>query len=72
MNTTPNEWRDISEAPKDGTVFLFWPRRDREHATARWSDDRFVVACCGQSAYGITHWMPLPAPPSGDATPDAP
>ncbi len=57
-------WRPIESAPRDGSLFQCWPRDD-EHATASWCERRqgFVVSCCGQGI-DLTHWMPLPPPPT--------
>ena len=56
------QWRDIETAPKDGTVVMFHVPECRLPFMAR-SDD-------WHSGYahwlkGATHWMPLPAPPTG-------
>lgn len=61
-------WQPIETAPKDGKPVLCWPRDD-EHATVSWSGDRWRVDCCGQTHYDITHWMPLPLPPSAAPAP---
>lgn len=71
-------WQDISTAPKDGTPILAWC----VHPHARWAgDDRDWAAPVvtswtthnggGWTWHGMigtfTHWMPLPAAPTGDA-----
>ena len=70
-------WQDISTAPKDGTPVLAWC----VHPHARWAgDDRDWAAAVvtswtthnggGWTWHGMigtfTHWMPLPAAPTGD------
>lgn len=68
-------WQDISAAPTDGTLVLTngtkwaapkvlkWaPSVGADYELWSWMDDS------GRHAWGgITHWMPLPAPPKGGA-----
>ena len=65
-------WQPIETAPMDGTEIL--TLRDATvstHAVAFWSDHGGVHgwAICGSNVrlLRVTHWMPLPAPPSQDA-----
>lgn len=68
-------WRDISTAPKDGTLVDLWIPRRRERA----ADCRFIkggwrelsltpfdtMEWCSLEGYDQpTHWMPLPEPPT--------
>jgi hypothetical protein len=61
-----SEWRDIDTAPKDGetpvltyrtvgcmSVAIYWP-----HGNAEW------CAVDGVHLLNVTHWQPLPAPPT--------
>ena len=67
-------WQDISTAPKDGTVVdLFYPERGRlTDATwgptgwgrHEWRGSHTVRMVPSEKP---THWMPLPAAPTGDA-----
>lgn len=68
-------WQDISTAPKDGTPILITrPTRfmsEEGYHVVRWEDDRW---CCHDGKFDTwlrgsdpTHWMPLPAAPTGDA-----
>ncbi len=63
------EWRDIKDAPRDGTEFL---ALDATGAMYRlgWeresADEGYWIAHCGQPVVeppSPTHWQPLPAPP---------
>lgn len=74
---TTTGWRDISSAPRDGTVIdLFGTRNDvaQRFANAQWIQtvwggerlDQFCWAHNGWDGYGrfeYTHWKPLPAAP---------
>lgn len=59
------QWRPIETAPKDGTRILcpggilHWSDPAGWSLEAGWFD--------GYHRYSPTLWMPLPAPPSGDA-----
>jgi len=81
----PNQWRSISEAPRDQTVLVtVVPTRDNK-ALPDWPprvhpayiDPHGMI--CDSSTWGpdqglngagwqATHWMPLPAPPSPEAS----
>ena len=66
-------WQDISTAPKDGTlVDLFYPERGRLTDAAwgptgwgrhEWRGSHTVRMVPSEKP---THWMPLPAAPTGD------
>lgn len=78
--TAAEGWRPIESAPRDGTLFLAWqivPTEDYD--TGRVTDE--CSPCIAQSVFGavgsiplhyvpkgqrITHWRPLPAPPTGE------
>lgn len=74
-----DEWQPIETAPKDGTfILLGWAGKDIV-AMARYafcdhprnSEGRGWIAwidTLGLTNVGhMTHWMPLPAPPTGSA-----
>lgn len=63
-------WQDISTAPKDGTKVLGWAEGD--YTVVEWSSGGYwTLSECGAYAsdgeWWPTHWMPLPAAPTGDA-----
>lgn len=75
-------WQDISTAPKDGTEVLIWATYypPGHPVTARWDFDTYSKTpiprwvsrdpIYGRRAFidrPATHWMPLPAAPTGDA-----
>ncbi len=65
-------WHPIETAPTDGTAVILWSPAELEAVHAWWlpGDGRAYTPCW--AAFGSrlvvnpTHWMPLPAPPSGD------
>lgn len=70
-------WQDISTAPKDGTPILItrptsYPAEEAYHVV-RWEEvDGFWFCHDGKFDTWLrgpdpTHWMPLPAAPTGDA-----
>ena len=70
------EWKDISTAPKDGTVvdlwaknLLTWDKREERLVNRRWATVKHWAGReyenwngVGEN-YEVTHWMPLPPPP---------
>lgn len=62
------EWRPIESAPKDGTPVLVWVAAahglDPFITRCAWHDD---AGWCADELREVTHWMPLPAAPSGIA-----
>ncbi len=68
------EWRPIETAPRDGTpmlLFLATPSRQDVAGGSLWlsvvigdlqGPENHVISPFGDHV-GITHWMPLPAPP---------
>ena len=69
-------WFDISTAPKDGTFILVKVRDDAEHwggrvFASRFLDDDDVALFPGRGAGpdDLTHWAPLPPPPSNPPLP---
>lgn len=70
-----SEWRPIETAPKDGTeVILRFVVRDGDtrpvEALNGWYDGSWRRICYSTYSYryfslgDVTHWMPLPKPPS--------
>ena len=61
------EWQDIATAPKDGHARLVWRPDNRCIYCVSWieySDGWGVFGGYGWAVIdGVTHWMPLPAPP---------
>jgi hypothetical protein len=62
------EWQNISTAPKDGTKVLGWSEGD--FTVVEWSSGGYwTLSECGAYAsdgeWWPTHWMPLPAAPTG-------
>lgn len=78
-----SEWRDISTAPKDGTLVdlwcinhLRWDKAGQRVTSVSWgtvSDWMGNERQDWQHGHGEdfepTHWMPLPAPPAAMDTP---
>lgn len=63
------EWRDISEAPRDGTqVIVNAPQLESESTNAYWENGHWHLAYNGKRfgihVKGPTHWQHLPAPPT--------
>lgn len=69
--TGRGEWRPISEAPRDGTVFLAWrPSLAKVRVQLGvWvqggAEEGWQVYGSGplREGYPFTHWLPLPQPP---------
>lgn len=77
-----SEWRDIASAPKDGTgILIFAPERagfvaDQRIIAVHWTEWGSGVweANTGMGKWSdseVTHWMPLPAPPTLEPPPAA-
>lgn len=62
-----SEWHPIETAPKDGSRFLAYERRDVSHYPCWWCND-FSIWEGWQDDWDSepepTHWMPLPEPPT--------
>ena len=64
------EWQPIATAPKDREIMLFCPRYG-VWAPGEWRQTYWTHF--GELLFGVrvmkanqpTHWMPLPAPPTG-------
>lgn len=73
-----SEWMDISTAPKDGTRVDLWAAERRRYVSERITDCWFMDGQWVHHRtiydpetpddlaflYNVTHWMPLPNPPS--------
>jgi hypothetical protein len=80
-----DDWRPIESAPKDGTTIIAWGRYELEPVTVRWGGAGWEAVWEGfaviesQSDFGtdymtpgpLTHWQPLPRPPTPTGAPDA-
>lgn len=68
-----SDWQPIETAPKgvDHKACLVWCADNRCTYTAWWNGESWDYFCGGGEARvidrDITHWMPLPEPPSVDA-----
>ena len=63
------QWQPIETAPKDGTSVDLWRGLNGMRLTnAHWSGNRWVWKHYRyhQTDDQITHWMPLPPPPTED------
>lgn len=55
-----DEWKTIDSAPRDGTDVLVW---DGDSVSlSHWDEGWWVLL--EYTLDGVTHWMPLPAPPA--------
>lgn len=77
------EWQPIATAPKDGTNVLLWCHDYRkieigsfrvdggfsDNEEPLWLDNSYDDFSCGYASVPLepTHWMPLPAAPTGAA-----
>jgi hypothetical protein len=66
-----SSWRPMSEAPRDGTWFLIWPKDHVRPTVGCWYVpwDRWEVSGSPSGIDGIEDavWQPLPPPPSEGA-----
>lgn len=68
-------WQPIETAPEDGSVLLGWDSDEGDYVILEYISDLvgywLVCKISADEAWsgldGISHWMPLPAPP--EATP---
>ena len=73
-----SEWRDIESAPKDGTAILASGLDHGKGPSRHYSVVEWMDFGCESGWYPdkdadphiyLTHWMPLPAPPSEGVKP---
>jgi hypothetical protein len=78
-------WQPIETAPKDGTHVLLWEEYSTDPFVGYWLYGKWSASHEHVDAEGgwdgatvidniqcdVTHWMPLPPPPSSDAAPQA-
>ncbi len=61
------EWKDISTAPKDGSLILLCHYANYGPFSGKFVDGDWYALCDLEDATGITsrptHWMPLPDAP---------
>lgn len=66
VSSAPDPWRAIETMPKDcGPCLVCWSRGDDEQRVDKiggWEEYSEII---GYGEPPATHWMPLPAPPSG-------
>lgn len=61
-----SSWKPIATAPKDGTFILIGDK-DGVTAIACWNGTSWDDGDFHDHIVGITHWMPLPLPPTKEA-----
>lgn len=67
----PDQWQDISTAPRDGTVILaiqqglYKPEVPFIPYAASFQNGTWKNHSTGFEGYFPSHWMPLPEPPKG-------
>ncbi len=71
--TRGGDWRDIESAPRDGTVIDLWSKgilgqKPHRLVGMLWQDGSWKDEISGLGYTNISHWMPLPAPPSSSKT----
>ena len=64
-----SNWKDIGSAPRDGTKLLLWHKE--LGVVSGWRHDHYDAWLtnyknCYFEFSHITHWQPLPEPPSED------
>jgi hypothetical protein len=80
MTTTDDRWQPIDTAPKDGSKIDLWVRFEERNTATRCADSSWDEEAgdwhlgpgsyrAKQYVYGVfpTHWMPIPASPTGEA-----
>lgn len=66
------DWEPIETIPKDGTEVLAWyPAEEAGDPSfmevIKWTEwPRDLGSCMTLGGQDPTHWMPLPAPPTGE------
>lgn len=61
------QWQPIETAPKDKEIWVFAPKREGLSAMqsiCKWHPD---AGFCIDEIRFVTHWMPLPQPPSEES-----
>ena len=67
LNSAPSSapaWQPIETAPKDGTWILCFGKLWTLPNLAQWSRSRNCWQDMDHALWQVTHWMPLPDPPS--------
>lgn len=69
-----SDWKPIETAPKDGTIVDLWTRIGERWTDCHWNVDKGDWLRWGLDSWGgngwqrivdpLTHWMPLPPPPT--------
>ena len=58
-----SEWQPIDTAPENTDV-LVWEAYGEQFVVAQQEDGCWVAVWSGEPIGDVTHWMPLPEPPS--------
>ena len=64
------EWQPIETAPKDGRWLIVFAEGATVPEVAKWGKIKGETGWCDpdidefQPVWNVTHWMPLPAPPT--------
>ena len=65
------QWQDITTAPKNRDILLWWPYWSKRPTIGYWKHDRWIAenALSDSADHGPTHWMLLPTQPDAEPKP---